>query len=47
MRDMAGKCSSVVEMCVKAEKEMNQEVRRGPTILKNECLAILPVHCSL
>lgn len=26
MRDMAGKCSSVVEMCVKAEKEMNQEV---------------------
>lgn len=27
IRDMAGKCSSVVEMCVKAEKEMNQEVR--------------------
>jgi hypothetical protein len=26
VRDMAGKCSSVVEMCVKAEKEMNQEV---------------------
>jgi hypothetical protein len=28
VRDMAGKSSSVVEMCVKAEKEMNQEVRR-------------------
>jgi len=26
VRDMAGKCSSVVELCVKAEKEMNQEV---------------------
>ncbi len=29
VRDMAGKCSSVVEMCVKAEKEMNQEVGKG------------------
>jgi hypothetical protein len=26
VRDMAGKCSSVVELCVKAEKEMSQEV---------------------
>lgn len=28
VRDMAGKSSSVVEMCVKAEKEMNQELEK-------------------
>lgn len=32
MRDMAGKTSSFVDMCVKAEKEMGQEVSWGSLV---------------
>lgn len=41
VRDMAGKSSSVVEMCVKAEKEMNQEVRK----INLHCQMVLHSRC--
>lgn len=41
VRDMAGKSSSVVEMCVKAEKEMNQEVRRDDSQVLEPADALL------
>lgn len=42
VRDMAGKCSSVVEMCVKAEKEMNHEVSNKGRRCPKQC----PWSCS-
>lgn len=45
VHNMAGKCSSVVELCVKAEKEMNQEVSAGHALSRHRCISALP-HCS-
>lgn len=45
VRDMAAKSSSVVEMCVKAEKEMNQEVRRDDSQVLGPADALLICSC--